>query len=159
MGEVALRWVAVAPDVFARLRTIEDVLAMRPHTPEQWDAERDAGWPGSDGASGGAPDTMYFVRVAKTTADFSDLPFSGHDIDYRTIRRARALGLVDEETAERAREAADLRAFCSALKKVSREAWWGTRALARHRCFTYLEALIDAGGPAARPRLDEAYPR
>ena len=129
---------------------------MRPHTREQWDAERLAGWPGSDGASS-APDTMYLVPVARTTVEFSDLPFCGHDIDYRTIRRARAMGLVDEETAERAREAADLRAFCAALKKVSREAAWGLRALARWRCFTYLEVLIDLGGRAAMPRKDEAY--
>lgn len=59
-------------------------------TAEEWAAELEAGWPGSDGSSM-STDTIMGVRIGKTSRSYStvDLPGNRHDWYYRQARRWR----------------------------------------------------------------------
>lgn len=156
---MVLRFQVVPPELYAKLRTLEDILERRAVTREQFEAARACGWPGSDGSSK-SPDTVYLVRMGITTDEYiPDLPTLDHDVDYWSLRRLLAIGAITEEQAARGQLAADSELLSRMIGKVEREVWAIARPFARRRCLKYYEA-VHAGGRSSRmPREREWYPK
>lgn len=154
---IELEWILVEPALLPMLRNAADVRLGLDPTAAQHFAERMAGWPGSDGSSK-SPDTIWGMRIGETSERFMpELPTYDHDLDYRVIRRLRALREIDEAEAEKLRGYADGSLLLRLMRKVE-EGTWILRMLRRRRALKYYEGVRFGGEHSVQPRHGEAYP-
>lgn len=158
MTDPKLQWVVIAPDLWGKLRNATDIREAHAPTLAQFVAERLSGWPGSDGSSN-SPDTIWGLRVGRTTAEYSPhLATWCHDFDYRAIRRMLACGFITLAQAEELRRCADEALLVRMLRQIE-AASWALRPLRRRRALLYYEGVLAGGSHSIEPRTDETYPR
>lgn len=128
------------------------------HTPteDEWAAELESGWAGSNGSSVSLDD-IEGVRIGLTSRAYRpDLPANLHDYQYRVLRRLLALRRIDETTRAEMQRAADRRHLCGLQHKllvlVGFDGW-----KARRRARLRYTALRWFGKSATLPGDTEAY--
>lgn len=139
-----------------RLRTLHDILSRKLGTPDQWAAEIEGGWVGSDGSTM-STDTIWGVRIGMTTAAWTALPAPQHDLDYRTLRRLLATGRITYAQWVAGRLAAD-EALRDRMLAKAPEAFVLVRPSYRRRCWIRFEAVQHGAAWAAKPKHDEIFP-
>lgn len=123
---------------------------------EQWQAELDSGWTGSDGSSSSLDD-IEGLEIGKTGTEYRpDLPANHHDFDYRVIRRLMAHYDIGEKERSELQAAADAKHYAGLLKKVAVligfDGW-----KARNRAWVRYQALRWFGRKHTLPRFGEAF--
>lgn len=116
--------------------TLQEFL-QRP-TPEAWQAELDAGWPGPDGSTA-STDSIFGVTIGVSSPSYAhvDLPANRHDWHYRLIRR---LGLGPEF-----RQAADAAYRDGIIDRAAGVLFGTVRRIAEMRAWTRYWVLRSLG--------------
>ena len=151
------KWIEVHNVIIAALRTADDIRYQLDPTFEQYFAELQCGWRGSDGSSN-SPDTIWGLRVGMTTTDYHpELPTWCHDLDYRALRRMVVCGTITAEEAESLRQLADQALLLRLIRKIES----GTvllRAVRRRRALKYYEGVHEFGSRYVLHNPEELYP-
>lgn len=125
-------------------------------TEEQWQAELNSGWKGSNGSSCSL-DNIEGIVIGTTTKEYSpNLPANWHDFLYRTIRRLYYQGLLDDDSRYYFQLAADHAHYAALLDSVTHlvgiNGW-----IARKRAEIRYYALRWAGKSSTIPNRDEIF--
>jgi len=136
-------------------KTAQELVSRWP-TNDEWLAELDSGWKGSNGSSCSL-DNIEGVVIGTTTRNYTpNLPANWHDFLYRTIRRLLALGKITDTERYYFQLAADQAHYAALLDSVAHlvgiNGW-----IARKRAEIRYYALRWAGKSSTIANKDEIF--